>query len=66
MLWEMKMHKMERDSLKWWNGEGKEYVEFYSFDTLQRLFEVRFVEGKRKLDLFRTMGLTHKPLCTRL
>lgn len=62
MQWEKEMHKMERDSLKWWNGKGKEYVEFCSFDTLQRLFETRFVEGKRRLDLFRRLGLTYKKL----
>jgi hypothetical protein len=62
MLWEKEIHKMEEDSLRWWNGKGKEYVEFCSFDTLQRLFETRFVEGKRGLDIFHAMGLTHKKL----
>ena len=62
MLWEKEMHKMEKDSLKWWNGKGKEYVEFCSFDTLQRLFETRFVEGKGRLDLFRRLGLTYRKL----
>jgi len=66
MLWEMEMHKMEKDSLKWWNGEGKEYVEFCSFDTLKQLLETRFVERKRSLDLFHTLGLTYKRLSTRL
>lgn len=62
MLWEKEIHKMEKDSLKWWNGKGKEYVEFCSFDTLQRLFEVRFLDGKRSPDIFHAMGLTHKKL----
>jgi len=62
MLWEKEMHKMEEDSLKWWNGKGKEYVELCSFDTLKRLFEVRLLDGKRGPDIFHAMGLTHKKL----
>jgi hypothetical protein len=49
-------------SLRIWNGQGNEYLEFCRFETLQRLFEVRFVEGKRRLDLFNALGLAHKPL----
>jgi hypothetical protein len=56
------MHRMETDSLKWWNGKGKEYVEFCSFDTLKRLFKVRFVKGKRGPDIFQTMGSTYRKL----
>lgn len=66
MLWEKEIHKMEKDSLIWWNGKGKEYVEFCSFDTLKRLFETRFVKGKRGLDLFHAVGLSRKPLFRRL
>jgi hypothetical protein len=61
MLWEKEIHKMEKDSLKWWNG-SKEYVEFCSFDTLQRLFEARFLNGKRGHDIFHALGLTRKKL----
>jgi hypothetical protein len=64
MLWEKEIHKMEKDSLKWWNDKGKEYVEFCSFDTLDGLFKTRFVAGKRRSDLFNAMGLIHKPLST--
>jgi hypothetical protein len=56
------MHRMEEDSLKLWNGRGKEYVEFCSFNTLKRLFKVRFVKGKRGPDIFHAMGLTYKKL----
>jgi hypothetical protein len=64
MLWEKEIHKMEKDSLKWWNGKGKEYVEFSSFDTLGELLEARFVKGRRRSDLFNALGLIHKPLST--
>jgi hypothetical protein len=60
MQWLKDMHRMETDSLKWWNGKGKEYVEFCSFDTLKRLFRVRFVKRKRGPDIFDAMGLTWK------
>lgn len=62
MMRELEMHKMEEDSLKWWNGKGKEYVEFSSFNTLKRLFRVRFVKGKRDSDIFQAMGLTCRKL----
>ena len=60
--WQKEMHRMEKDSLKWWNGKGKEYTEFSCFDTLERLFEVRFVERKKGPELFDTLGLTKKNL----
>jgi len=48
--------------LRLWNGQGNEYLEFCRFETLQRLFEVRFVEDRRRSGLFNALGLTHKPL----
>jgi hypothetical protein len=62
MQWQKDMHRMETDSLKWWNGRGKEYVEFSSFTTLRRLFKVRFQKGKRCSDIFHAMGLTYRKL----
>ena len=43
-----------------WNGY--EYLEFCEFETAQRLFHSRFVEGRRGLDLFRRLDLTRKKL----
>jgi hypothetical protein len=60
--WQRDMHRMEEDSLKWWNGRDKEYVEFCSFDTLRHLFRARFLKGKRGPDIFHAVGLTHKKL----
>jgi hypothetical protein len=48
--------------LKLWNGQGNEYLEFCRFETLQRLFEVRFIDGKRGPDIFHALGLTRKKL----
>ena len=59
---EKEMHKMEKDSLKWWNGKGKEYTEFSNFGTLERLFDFRFVKGKKGLNLFNALGLKRKNL----
>jgi hypothetical protein len=52
-------HPFEKAIKKW---DDYEYVEVCQFETLQQLFHVRFVEGKRRLDLFKGLGLTHKKL----
>jgi hypothetical protein len=47
-------------AVKKWNGY--EYLEFCEFETIQQLFHARFVQGKRRLDLFKSLGLTHKKM----
>jgi len=45
-------------AIKKWNGY--EYPEFCEFETVQRLFQSRFVDDKRGPDLFNSLGLTHR------
>jgi len=51
-------------AVKKWNGY--EYLEFCEFETVKRLFHSRFVKGKRRLDLFKGLGLTYKSLRPRM
>jgi hypothetical protein len=56
-------NKPYEKAVKKWNGY--EYLEFCEFKTVQKLFEVGFIQGKRGSKLFRSLGLTHKKLSTR-
>jgi hypothetical protein len=47
-------------AVKKWNSN--EYLEFCEFETVQKLFHARFVNGKRRLDLFKSLGLTRKKM----
>ena len=52
----------EKAVKKW---SGYEYLEFCEFETVQKLFEARFIQGKRGSKLFRSLGLTQKKLSRR-
>jgi hypothetical protein len=57
--WEKKFFERKTTSIKHWqNGQ---YLEFNNFDDLKRLFVETFVNGKRRLDLFNSLGMTYKP-----
>lgn len=43
-----------------WSGEGNEYIETLDSETLERLFNLRFGKGLRRLELFKEMGLQYK------
>jgi hypothetical protein len=59
MLWQRNNYLRRKISIKYWqNGE---YLEFDNYDNLKRLFVERFVNGKRRLDLFNALGMTYKP-----
>ena len=49
-------------ALKKWNTKSCEYVEVSSFAVLERLFYYRFVENKRRKELFEGLGLKFKPI----
>jgi Lhr-like helicase len=50
-------------AVKKWNGY--EYLEFCEFETVQKLFEARYIQGKRGSKLFRSLGLTRKKFSRR-
>jgi hypothetical protein len=45
-----------------WNNDQCEYVEVGDFKTLEKLFHYRFVENKRKQELFEALGLKYNQL----
>jgi len=48
------------------NGNKEcEYVEVSSFALLEKLFHMRFVENKRRKELFDRLGLTYKSISGR-
>jgi hypothetical protein len=52
-------------ALKKWNTKSCEYVEVSSFELLEKLFYYRFVENKRREELFDSLGLEHKSVTGR-
>lgn len=48
-----------------WNNDQCEYVEVGDFKTLEKLFYYRFVENKRRKELFEALGLKYKPISGR-
>jgi hypothetical protein len=44
-------------ALKKWNNKDCQYIEFCNFETLQKLLIERFVNGKRRLELFNSLGV---------
>ena len=42
---------------KFWSTKECEYLEVSDFETLQRLFTYRFVDGKRRSKLFDALGM---------
>jgi len=52
-------------ALKKWNNKNCQYIEFCNFKTLQKLLTHRFVDGKRRKDLFDALGLKYKPISGR-
>jgi hypothetical protein len=58
-------NKPFQNALKKWNTNACEYVEVSSFELLEKLFYYRFVENKRRKDLFEALGLKYKPISGR-
>jgi hypothetical protein len=48
-------------ALEKWNGKPNEWVEFSTIDLLLRLINYRFVEGKRRTELFQALNLRFIP-----
>jgi hypothetical protein len=63
MLWEKNFFERRKTSIKHW--QNYEYLEVNDMDVLKRLFIERFVNGKRRLNLFKALGLEHKPISGR-
>ena len=52
--------KLLEDKKNGWNTKTCQYVEVSDFEILQRLFNERFVNGKRRNDLFDALGIQYK------
>jgi hypothetical protein len=59
MLWEKRHFEHKTTSLKHW--QTGEYLEYDNLENLRILFNERFINGKRRLDLFNSLGMTYKP-----
>jgi hypothetical protein len=42
--------------------ESCQYIEVSDFETLQKLFTYRFVDGKKRFELFDSLGMTYAPI----
>ena len=60
MLLEKKFFEQRKTSIKHW--QGYEYLEVNDIEVLKRLFAERFINGKRRLDLFNALDVTFKQL----
>ena len=60
MLWEKKFFEQKKTSIKHW--QGYEYLEVNDVEVLKRPFTERFINGKRRLDLFNSLEMTYKQL----
>lgn len=58
-------NKPFQNALKKWNTKACEYVEVSSFELLEKLFYCRFVENKRRKELFEALELRYKPISGR-
>lgn len=52
-------------ALEKWNKGANQYVEVSSFNLLEKLFYYRFVENKRRTELFDVLNLKYKPISGR-
>jgi len=60
MLWEKKFFEQRKTSIKYW--QNAEYLEVNDIEVLKRLFAERFINGKRRLNLFNSLDMTYKQL----
>lgn len=61
--WQKEFFERRKTSIKYW--QNYEYLEVNDIAVLKRLFVKRFVNGKRRLNLFKALGMEHKQISGR-
>ena len=61
--WQKEFFERRKTSIKYW--QDYEYLEVNDIDALKRLFIKRFVKGKRRLNLFKSLRMEYKSISGR-